>query len=74
MAKSAGVRVVPISIGNLHRWMPPTALLPLAPIRGVYVMVHPPISTADKTIKEVREAAEAAVNGGLPVFQQQRLA
>jgi 1-acyl-sn-glycerol-3-phosphate acyltransferase len=33
MAKAAGVKVVPVSIGNLHRWMPNTAILPLAPIR-----------------------------------------
>lgn len=70
MAKTAGVRVVPVSIGNLHRWMPPSALLPLAPIRGVFVMIHPPIDTAGRSIKEIRKAAEDACNSGLPVFQQ----
>ena len=74
MAKAAGVRVVPVSVGNLHRWMPPSALLPLGRIRGVYLMVHPAIDTKDKTVKEVKELAEAAVNSGLPVFQQQRAA
>lgn len=33
MAKAAGVRVVPVSIGNLHRLMPSSAALPLAPLR-----------------------------------------
>ena len=46
MAKEAGVRVVPVSIGNLHRWMPKDAILPLAPIRQVEVVMmqsnHPP--------------------------------
>jgi 1-acyl-sn-glycerol-3-phosphate acyltransferase len=70
MAKEAGVRVVPVSIGNLHRWMPPSALLPLAPIRGAYIMVHPPVETQGKSIKEVRKAVEDAVNAGLPSFQQ----
>ena len=70
MAKEAGVRVVPVSIGNLHRWMPPSALLPLAPIRGAYIMVHPPVETQGKSIKEVRKAVEDAVNAGLPAFQQ----
>lgn len=33
MAKSAGVRIVPVSIGNLHRVMPPSCALPVAPVR-----------------------------------------
>ena len=70
MAKAAGVRIVPVSIGNLHRWMPPSALLPLAPIRGVYVMIHPAIDTRDKSTKEIRKDVEDAVNSGLPSFQK----
>ena len=38
-----GVKIVPVSIGNLHRWMPKTALLPLSPIRDVYIKIHPAI-------------------------------
>lgn len=33
MAKAAGVRVVPVSIGNLHRLLPANCPLPIAPIR-----------------------------------------
>ena len=40
MAKEAGVRVVPVSIGNLHRWMPKDAILPLAPIRQVVIVMQ----------------------------------
>jgi 1-acyl-sn-glycerol-3-phosphate acyltransferase len=33
MAQAAGVRVVPLSIGNLHRLMPSDSWMPLAPLR-----------------------------------------
>ena len=33
MAKAAGVRIVPVSIGNLHRLLPANCPLPIAPIR-----------------------------------------
>ena len=70
MAKAAGVKIVPVSIGNLHRWMPKDALLPLAPIRHVYIKIHPSISTDDKTVSQLRAATFAAVNDGLPIYQQ----
>jgi 1-acyl-sn-glycerol-3-phosphate acyltransferase len=73
MAKAAGVRIVPVSIGNLHRWMPPSALLPLAPIRQVTITVHPPIDTKDKPISQIRSQCFEAVNSGLPSFQKSRL-
>ena len=72
MAKEAGVKVVPVSIGNLHRWMPSTALLPLAPIRQVYVTIHPAIETKDQKISQVRAKCFEAVNSGLPPYQQHR--
>ena len=70
MAKAAGVKIVPVSIGNLHRWMPKDALLPLAPIRHVYIKIHPPINTDDKTVSQLRSLTFAAVNDGLPIYQQ----
>ena len=36
MAKAAGVRIVPVSIGNLHRLLPANCPLPIAPIRYDY--------------------------------------
>lgn len=72
MAKEAGVRIVPISIGNLHRWMPSSALLPLAPIRHVYIKIHPPVETGDRKIKEIKNDCFDAVNSGLPLYQQKR--
>jgi len=74
MAKAAGVKIVPVSIGNLHRWMPKDALLPLAPIRHVYIKIHPAISTEDKTVSQLRAATFAAVNDGLPIYQQGAMA
>ena len=54
MAKQAGVKIIPVSIGNLHRWMPKNALLPLAPITDVYIKIHPAIETADRPITKIR--------------------
>lgn len=69
-AKDAQVRIVPISIGNLHRWMPPSALLPLAPIRNTFITIHPPIETVGRKIKDIRSDTFEAVNSGLPRYQQ----
>ncbi len=70
MAKEAKVRIVPVSIGNLHRWMPKDALLPLTLIKDTYIQVHPPIETADKTVSQLRALCHEAVNSGLPDHQK----
>ena len=70
MAKAANVRIVPVSIGNLHRFMPPSALMPLAPLRNIYIKVHPPIDTLDVTVNDLRYQTWEAVNSGLPPYQQ----
>jgi len=70
MAKAAGVPVVPVSIGNLHRWMPPFSILPLAPIRHTYIKVHPAIDTTNKSVREIKKLCFEAVNSGLPQYQQ----
>ena len=72
MAKEAGVKVVPVSIANLHRWMPSTALLPLAPIRQIYIKIHPAIETKDQKVSQIRAKCFEAVNSGLPAYQQHR--
>ena len=50
------------------------ALLPLAPIRQVYVKIHPAIETKDQKISQVRAACFEAVNSGLPPYQQHKAA
>jgi 1-acyl-sn-glycerol-3-phosphate acyltransferase len=70
MAKAANVRIVPISIGNLHRFMPPSALMPLGPLRNIYIKVHPPIDTLDVPVNDLRAQTWEAVNSGLPPYQQ----
>lgn len=54
IAKAAGVKIVPVSIGNLHRLMPKQAVLPIAPLQHAYIKIHPAIETANRTISEVR--------------------
>ncbi len=70
MAKDADVRIVPVSIGNLHRWMPPSALMPLGAIRDVYIKIHPAIETKDAKVSDLRAMTWDAVNSGLPIYQQ----
>lgn len=72
MAKSAGVRVVPVSIGHLHRWMPASAVLPLGRIRHTVIRIHPPIDFVGKTVRVVKNECFQAVNSGLPDYQQFR--
>jgi 1-acyl-sn-glycerol-3-phosphate acyltransferase len=70
MAKAAKVRIVPLSIGNLHRFMPPSALMPIAPLRNIYIKIHPAISSDNKSVAELRAETWEAVNSGLPPYQQ----
>ena len=72
IAKRAGVRIVPISIGNVQRWMPAdTAILPYRPMRDIYVKVHPPVDvTPDSKVSVLRKQVYNTVNEGLPKFQQ----
>ena len=70
MAKEAKVRIVPVSIGNLHRFMPPSALMPIAPLRNIYIKIHEPIDTDNKKVSELRAETWEAVNSGLPPYQQ----
>lgn len=70
MAKAAKVRIIPVSIGNLHRFMPPSALMPIAPLRNIYIKIHEPIETDTKNVSELRAETWEAVNSGLPPYQQ----
>eukprot|EP01031_Cornospumella_fuschlensis_P029347 gene29347-35426_t len=55
IAKEAGKRIIPVSIGNLQYIMPPSSVLPLRPIRHAFIRIHPPISTSDKSVKEIKD-------------------
>lgn len=70
MAKEAGCRVVPVSIGNLHRWMPTNCLMPIGPIRHTYIKIHPAIETEGRKIKDIKKECFEAVNSGLPPYQK----
>lgn len=43
-----GVRIVPVSISHLHKWMPTDAALPLGIPSDVVVRIHPPVDTKDR--------------------------
>merc|ERR1712146_125440 len=70
MAKQAGVRIVPISIGNLHRWMPKDAIFPIGWLKQVFVIIHPPIETTGRSVNEIRAECFDAVNSGLLPYQR----
>lgn len=70
MAKAAGVRVVPVSIANLHRWMPASAILPLGPARHVQIQIHPPIDMKNTTVRDAKAICFEAVNSGLFPYQK----
>jgi len=69
MSKKAGVRIIPVSICDLWRWMPPSAILPLGYPRQVEIKIHPPVETAGRDESEVERETFAAINSGLPEFQ-----
>lgn len=70
MASKANVRVVPVSICGLHRWMPPSVLLPLGVPREVAIKIHPPVALGDRTEREMMNEVYGQVNAGLPEYQQ----
>jgi 1-acyl-sn-glycerol-3-phosphate acyltransferase len=72
MATTAEVDVVPVALCDLHKWHPPSALMPLAVPRGVELKVLPTIPTAGKAPDDVMAECQAAVNAALPAHQQSR--
>jgi 1-acyl-sn-glycerol-3-phosphate acyltransferase len=72
MTSKAKCRIVPVSICDMHRWMPAnTALLPLAfPGRAGEIKIHPPVDTHGRDEEEVLTAVFDAINSGLPDFQK----
>ena len=70
MAQRAGVRIVPVSLVDLWRHMPPGQLLPIRQPKTAKVVIHPPIDTVGRNEAEILKEVEIAVNSGLPGFQQ----
>uniref|UniRef100_A0A7S2UXA9 1-acyl-sn-glycerol-3-phosphate acyltransferase n=1 Tax=Fibrocapsa japonica TaxID=94617 RepID=A0A7S2UXA9_9STRA len=70
IAKRAGVRIVPVSLGELFRYNPPSAWLPLGIPKDAVLKIHPPIETKGKSEAEVMELVRIAINSGLPDWQK----
>eukprot|EP00903_Cladosiphon_okamuranus_P011762 g11056.t1 len=70
MAKRAGVRIVPVTITGVTDSMPPFAMAPLRKPRNVRLVVHPPITTEGKPMKELIAEARKAVGSGLEDWQK----
>mmetsp|Transcript_40824 Transcript_40824/g.79932 ORF Transcript_40824/g.79932 Transcript_40824/m.79932 type:complete len:339 (-) Transcript_40824:434-1450(-) len=70
MAIKAKKRIVPISICNLHKWMPDTALTPLGIPMGVTIKVHPAVETEGRDEDLILSDVFEAINSGLPSFQK----
>jgi 1-acyl-sn-glycerol-3-phosphate acyltransferase len=72
MATTSGVGVVPVALCDLHKWHPPSALMPMAIPRHVELKVLPLISTKGKNPDDVMRECQAAVDAALPAHQQSR--
>lgn len=70
MAIKAKKRIVPVSICNLYRFMPDTAVTPLAFPRGVEIVVHPPVEVVGRSENDILNDVFNAVNRGLPEYQK----
>jgi len=67
MAAKSGARVVPVSIVGTHIFQPTTSLVPLAPPRGIRIVIHPPQDAPQiKQEGPAMQACRAAVISGLP--------
>ena len=71
IATRTGARVVPISIRNSHRVMPPSVIMPRRPgLRLASLHIHAPIESEGKTDEELDQAVFEAIAAGLPADQQ----
>ncbi len=72
-AKNAGVPVVPVTLDGTRQMMPADALLPLRfPWNGIHLTVHPPISSEDKSVEEIKELAFKSIDSALEPALQSR--
>ena len=74
MTKRAECLIIPVSICNMHRWMPAdTALLPLGfPGKTGEIKIHPPVDTRGRNEEEVLLEVFETINSGLPEFQKHK--
>jgi len=71
MAHKAGAPVIPISIINSDKVMPLGWMMAMRSAYGVSeVVVHPPVSSHDKTEEELVQAVREAMISGLPEHQK----
>mmetsp|Transcript_13028 Transcript_13028/g.19226 ORF Transcript_13028/g.19226 Transcript_13028/m.19226 type:complete len:348 (-) Transcript_13028:241-1284(-) len=70
IARKTKVRIVPVSIGNLFQYNPPSSWLPLGKPNGAVLRIHPPIDTKGKNEAELMDEVRKAIDSGLPEWQQ----
>jgi len=71
MAHKAGAPVFPISIISSEKVMPLGWMMAMRPAYGLAeVIVHPPISSTDKTEEELTNAVRKSMIDGLPDYQK----
>lgn len=71
MAHKAGAPVFPISITNADKVMPLGWMMAMKPAFGTAeVVVHPPVSSDDKTEEELAIAVRQSMIDGLPDHQK----
>ena len=54
----------------MYRWMPSSALLPIAFPRQVVIKLHAPVETAGRDEADVSKEVFGIINSGLPSYQQ----
>ena len=72
MALTAGVPIVPVTIGGLARWYPKGTLLPIDVPKDVTITIHPTVDVpaSGLTEDELARQVYATINGALPEYQQ----
>ena len=64
------IDVQPVALRDLHKWHPPSALMPLAVPKGVELKVLPRVKTQDRSADELMADVQAAVDAALPDHQK----
>eukprot|EP00920_Eleutheroschizon_duboscqi_P010592 GHVT01024861.1.p1 GENE.GHVT01024861.1~~GHVT01024861.1.p1 ORF type:complete len:712 (+),score=145.89 GHVT01024861.1:1503-3638(+) len=70
MAQRAGAAVVPVALSNTFFQWPRYSILPLGLPRNMKMEILPAIATDDKSLPALTQAVAAAIQSGLPLYQQ----
>jgi len=71
MAHKAGAPVIPLSIVNASKVMPPHWMFPFRSSHGIAkVVVHEPVESVGRTEEELAEEVRKAMISGLPEDQR----